>query len=191
MCKHHHSRRAVLGATAAVAGLAGCLGGAEDDPASTKRPEPIALGGSKACDICGMIIAEGYGPNGQVVFDGAYPAERDGPAWYDSVRELYVDRFTRRDRGIEPLVTYVTDYAAAGYDIETRNGDRYVTGDVEAETFTVAADAVYVVDSGIKGAMGPDMLPFGQRDAAEAFVDAEGGEVIPASEVTIDLVGSL
>lgn len=137
-----------------------------------------------------MVVSEGYGPNGQVFFEGDYPADRDGPAWYDSVRELYLDRFARTDRGDGPLATYVTDYAAFDYEVEARDGDRYVTGSVAPGTFVEAAEAVFVVDSGVEGAMGPELLPF-RRRAAEAFVDAEGGELLAAADVTAALVNSL
>lgn len=185
------TRRTVLGATAAgVAGLAGCLGSGEEST-PTEPPDPVALDGSKACDACGMIIAEGYGPNGQTYFQGDYPRDRDGPAWYDSVRELYVDRFGRADRGTDAVATYVTDYATFDYEVEARNGDRFVTGSVDPGTFVRAAEAVFVVDSGVQGAMGPDLLPFGERAAAEAFVDGEGGEIVAAGDVTPDLVSSI
>lgn len=183
MCDHDHHgllRRTVLGATAAaVAGLAGCLGG-DEEATSAEPPDPVALDGSKACDVCGMVVSEGYGPNGQVFFEGDYPADRDGPAWYDSVRELYLDRFARTDRGDGPLATYVIDYAAFDYEVEAASG-----------TFVEAAEAVFVVDSGIEGAMGPELLPFGRRAAAEAFVDAEGGELLAAADVIAALVNSL
>lgn len=189
VCDHGLTRRAILGAAAAgVGGLAGCLGGDETSPTA---PDPVALDEAKTCDVCGMIIEEGYGPNGQVAYDGDYPPDRDGPAWYDSVRELYVDRFDREERGLESIVTYVTDYATVDYEIETRDGNRYVTGSVRPETFVEAADAVFVVDSGVEGAMGPDLLPFGRREAAEEFVDEEGGRVVAAEDVTFELVTSL
>ncbi|WP_336136684.1 nitrous oxide reductase accessory protein NosL [Natronomonas amylolytica] len=139
-----------LGAVA----LAGCLGGGEETPAET--PDPIALDDGRTCDVCGMVIAEGYGPNGQVAYDGDYPPDREGPAHYDSVRELYADRFAQADRGTDALVTYVTDYSTVDYELETRDGDRYITGSVAADTFAEAAEVVFVVDSGVQGAMGAD-----------------------------------
>lgn len=196
MCDHDHchtgfTRRTVLGATAAgVAGLAGCLGSGED-PTPEAPPDPVALDDGKTCDVCGMVIEEVFGPNGQTFFDGDYPSDRDGPAWYDSVRELYVDRFGQADRGTDAVVSYVTDYAAFDYEVQTRDGDRYVSGSVDPGTFVRASEAVFVVDSGVHGAMGPDLLPWGERAAAESFVEAEGGEIVAAGDVTSDLVSSI
>lgn len=189
MCDHTLTRRLFGGIVLAGAvGLAGCSG---DEPASADPPDPVVLGEGKACDVCGMIIEGSYGPNGQVDYDGDYPPDRDGPAYYDSVRELYFDRFARQRRGIEPIVTYVTDYASVDYDVETRDGDRYITGSVAPETFLEADEAVYVVESGVQGAMGADLLPFDTLDAADSFVETHGGRVVSADDVTRELVESL
>lgn len=170
--------------------LAGCLGaGGEEPPA--EPPDPIALGDGQTCDVCGMVIAEGYGPNGQVAYDGDYPPDREGPAHYDSVRELYTDRFAQADRGTDAVVTYVTDYSTVDYEVEVRDGERYITGSVAPETFVAAADAVFVVDTGIRGAMGPDILPFSRRADAESVVEAEGGRIVTNEDVTPDLLASL
>ena len=189
--RHSHiTRRRLLGGVVTVGivgpGTAGCLG--DDAEASVESaPGPIALDDGRECDVCGMIIEGGYGPNGQVVYDGDYPPERGGPARYDSVRELYVDAFGQMRRGIDPVATFVTDYATVEFDVETQDGERYITGSTEPETFVEAGDAVFVVDSGIRGAMGTDLLPFGRRDAAEAFVEEHGGEIVDG-DVTAELV---
>lgn len=190
MCEHALTRRRLLcgAALAGATGVAGCLGG---DESGSDAPDSVSLDDRKACDICGMIIEDGYGPNGQVAFDDEYPTDRDGPAWYDSVRELYVDRFAQESRGIEPVATYVTDYATAEYELETVDGDRYITGSIDTVTFVEASKAVFVIDSGVAGAMGAELLPFSDGDAADAFVDAENGEVIENTEITRELVESL
>lgn len=191
MCDHTLSRRRLLCGTAGLGGLAlaGCLG--DGGTAEAEPPDPISLGDGRACDVCGMVIESGYGPNGQVAYDGDYPPDREGPAHYDSVRELYVDRFAQVDRGTDPIATYVTDYSVVDYDIEVRDGKRYITGAVAPETFVAAADAVFVVETGIQGAMGPDLLPFSRRADAESVVEAEGGRIVTNEDVTPDLLASL
>ena len=187
--RHRCGRRTLLAGVAAgaVGGLGGCLGEDDESPATH---DPIALDGGKACDVCGMVIADHHGPNGQVFFDGDYPAGRDGPGWYDSVTELLTDLETAASRGHEPVATYVSDYGAVAYDVREQGDDRVISTHVAADTFVDAEDAVYVVESGVLGAMGPDLIPFGDHASADAFVDAEGGRTVDF-EAAADIAGSL
>lgn len=190
MCDHTFSRRQLLCGVvlAGTAGGAGCLG--EEDTA-TDIPEPAELPDEQTCAVCGMVIRGSYGPNGQVVYDGDYPPDHDGPAYYDSVRELYVDQFGQKNQGVDPLVAYVTDYASVAYEIETQDGNEYVTGSVDPETFIKAESATFVVESDIRGAMGAELLPFGEHEAAESFAERNGGQVVAAEELTQEVVESL
>lgn len=188
------SRRSVLrgAATAATVGIgaiAGCLGDEKSEP--TEPPEPIALADGKACDACGMVIEGHGGPNGQVFYAGDHPTDRDGPAWYDSLAELVTDRASAVDRGREPVATYVTDYAAVEYEITEAGDDRIISSHVAAESFVDWNDAVYAIETGVVGAMGPDVIPFTDSEAAESFVETEGGRVVEPDAVTVELVSSL
>lgn len=188
MCDQH-SRRDVLALSGvALAAIAGCT---STDEQPDRDTDPVSLGGSKTCDACGMVIADGYGPNGQVYYPEPYPEDRDGPAWHDSVRELYQDRFTHADSLGDPVTGYVTDYAVVDYTVESRGNDRVITGSIEADTFAPMADVVYVIESGVKGAMGPDLHPFSDETAAHDFIDSEAGTIVPAADVTLDLIRSL
>jgi len=161
--------------------------GADDDGASgPDRARP-----RKACDACGMLIVDHGGPNGQVFYVGDHPQGRDGPAWYDSLTELVTDRASAIDRGREPVATYVTDYAAVEYEITEAGGDRVISSHVAAESFVDWEDAVYAVETGVVGAMGPDVIPFTDPAAAESFVGAEGGRVVEPDAVTVGFVSSL
>ncbi|WP_049908345.1 nitrous oxide reductase accessory protein NosL [Halorubrum distributum] len=201
MCHHMRSaerrtdyaRRAFLrglAAAATVGATAGCLGD-DPEPAQTEPPDPVSLGGGKACDACGMVIADHGGPSGQVFYAGDHPPDRDGPAWYDSLTELVIERDAAVDRGREPIGTYVTDYAAVDYEIRETAGDRIISSHVAPDAFVRWAEAAYAVETGVVGAMGPDLLPFSDRGAAESFVEAEGGRLVEADAVTADLVSSL
>lgn len=185
-------RRDFMKAGAAVgglSGLAGCLGDNED--ASEPAPDPVALDGGKTCDGCGMVIADHGGPNGQVFHPGDHPPGRDGPARYDSVSELVVDRDAAIDAGREPVATYVTDYAAVEYETTVRDGDRVISSHVTPDSFVDWREAVFVVESGVIGAMGSDPIPFSDREAAQSFVDAEGGRIVEPDAVAVEFVSSL
>jgi nitrous oxide reductase accessory protein NosL len=182
-------RGALTAATVGIGAIAGCLG--DEAPTTTEPPDPIALGHGKACDACGMLIVDHGGPNGQVFYVGDHPQGRDGPAWYDSLTELVTDRASAIDRGREPVATYVTDYAAVEYEITEAGGDRVISSHVAAESFVDWEDAVYAVETGVVGAMGPDVIPFTDPAAAESFVGAEGGRVVEPDAVTVELVSSL
>lgn len=182
-------REVLVGAALAGAGsIAGCLG---DEDVPEEAPEPVALDGGKLCDVCGMVIEDHFGPNGQVFYADEYPPGREGPAWYDSVRELFVDRFAQEERGHEPVATYVVDYARVDYEVREQGGTGYLSTHVEADSFVDAEDVVFVVESAVEGAMGPDLVPFTDEGVAESFVDAEGGRIAEYDDVTLDLLNEL
>ena len=180
------SRRHLMAgiAVGGVGALAGCLGGDDDD---VEIPDSIALDGPKQCDVCGMLIEDTFGPNGQTFFDGEYPADRDGPAWYDSVRELCTDRFAQEDR-YDPIVTYVTDYSTVDYDIQEVDDTQYISGAVERETLIRADEAVYVLESNVEGVMGPDLFPFSEKEDAEGFVEEHGGRILDWDDITPEVI---
>ena len=186
--------KALLPATLVLlVALAGGCDTDDDAEPETIDTEPISLIDSQTCDVCGMVIEDAgmYGPNAQVFFDGDVPPDRDGPAHYDSVREMYVDLFGHEHRGAEPLAVYVTDYSTFDYDIETRRGDDYITGSLNADTFVNADDAVFVINSGIRGAMGTELLPFSNADDAQEFADEQGGDIVEPHNIDTQLVESL
>ncbi|GAB3667786.1 nitrous oxide reductase accessory protein NosL [Halopiger thermotolerans] len=176
--REHPSRRRVLGAAGltAVGGFAGCLGSGSEETA-TEPAEPIALNDGQACDACGMTIGDHYGPAGQL-FYADYPEDRDGPAWFDSVRELVAAHAGHVQRGRELRAAFVTDYSSVDYGLIERDGTTYISSHVRTEDFTDATAASFVADSGIEGAMGEDIVPFSSADDAAAFADEHGGTVV-------------
>ncbi|WP_226005200.1 nitrous oxide reductase accessory protein NosL [Natrinema salinisoli] len=168
-------RRQILIGTAALAsaGLAGCLADAgEAEPA-----EPIALTDGRTCDVCGMTIADHYGPAGQIFYADDKPEVRDGPAYFDSVAELLNYRDRRDARGWTVRATFVTDYSSVDYELNERDGSRRISTHADVAAFADATDCYYVVDSGVRGAMGDEYLPFSDYEEATAFVDDHGGTV--------------
>lgn len=177
-------RRTLLSAVGGglAVGLAGCTGSSESTPAA------VALDDGQSCDQCGMVIDAHPGPTGQVYFDD-HLSERDGPAWFCSGTCTYTYRFDRVAEGATPLVTYLTDYSAVDYAVE---GDGpSITAHLAADDYAPEDDLVVAVGTGVRGAMGPDLIPFGDADDAESFVDDHGGEVIDTADIDRELVDSI
>lgn len=173
-------RRVVVGASAAIA-LAGCAGESED-------PDPISLTDGGSCDQCGMVIDRQPGPVGQTYYRENEPDGHDPPARFCSTICTFRHRFARADRGWEPRVTYLTDYATIDYSVREESDTRVLSAHLTAEPFTVTDDLDVVAGTDVEGAMGPALVPFGESEAAEAFVSTYGGEIIEAEAVSRELV---
>jgi len=186
-CGHAVGRRTVLaaGASAAAVALAGCssFGGGS-------APEPIALDAGQACDDCGMVIRNHPGPVGQVFFADNAPEGHDNPAHFDALKQcMFPYRLERESRGWTTVAQYVTDYSGVDYTVTTEGGDSYVSSHVEAGAFAPAEDLYYVVESEVRGAMGPDFVPFSAEADATAFAEAYGGEVVEYGDIGEGLIG--
>ena len=176
-------RRTVLTAVGGglAVGLAGCLGDGGEMPAA------VSLDAGQACDQCGMVIEQHPGPTGQVFFDD-HPPDRNGPAWFCSGTCTYSYRFDREDDGETPIVTYLTDYSTVDYSVDDEPS---ISAHLVADDYHDQADLSVVVGSDVIGAMGPDLIPFGEQSDAEAFADEYGGDVRAASDVDRELVDSI
>ncbi len=189
-CDHAHppTRRAVLtaGASAVLAGLAGCtsFGG------GPSAPEPIALDAGQACDNCGMVIQKHPGPVGQVFFEENAPEGHENPAYFDALKQcMFPYRLERENRGWSVAAQYATDYSGVDYDVTGEGGETYISSHVAADAFAPAAELYYVVESEVRGAMGPDFVPFSAEDDATAFAGAYGGEVVEYGDIGEGLIG--
>ncbi|SFB67411.1 Nitrous oxide reductase accessory protein NosL [Halobiforma haloterrestris] len=186
------SRRRFLAGGAVAAALAGCLG--DDDGEEELPAEPIDLTEGQACDVCGMVIADHYGPAGQLFYADGKPDDRDGPAWFDSVAELVASHEGRRERGWELREGFVTDYSTVDYDLLERDdggdggdgeneGETYISSHASSEAFAEVTAVEYVVGSDVEGAMGEDYLPFSDSEEAAAFAEEHGGDVLSWEEL--------
>jgi nitrous oxide reductase accessory protein NosL len=189
-CDHDHvhrlSRRRVLTAGAATTvALAGCISTGDGS-----APDPIALDAGQACDNCGMVIQKHPGPVGQVFFEHESPEGHDNPAYFDALKQcMFPYRLERENRGWAVAAQYVTDYSAVGYDVTTKSGKSYISSHVAAAAFAPAENLYYVVESEVKGAMGPDFIPFSKEADAVAFADEYAGDVVEYGDIGEGLIG--
>lgn len=162
--------------------LAGCSGGESKDGGSL---DPVSLAESRECDVCGMVISEHPGPNGQIYYRENSPETHDNPAWFDSPKAcLFPYYFERQQRDWTAEVVYVTDYSTVDYEISDVEGQQYIQTATGPETFSDAADVVFVIGSEVHGAMGPDFIPFSEASDGSAFADEYGGETVTMEEIT-------
>ena len=142
--------------------VAGC-----DEPEVAVVPEPIALTREAAGHFCQMTVLDHPGPKAQ-----AHLVGYEFPLWFSQVRDaLAFDRMPEQTAAIS--VIYVHDMgAAASWD---RPGD---------DNWIPLRSAVFVVGSDRRGGMGaPELVPFADRNAAEAFAGRYGGDVIAFSDI--------
>jgi nitrous oxide reductase accessory protein NosL len=185
------TRRSLLAGAAAVAAggsgaLAGCLGGGGDD-----APEPVTLTTDDRCDVCGMVIPNHPGPSAEVFYRDRDPAGHPNPARFDSTWEAYQFHFERESEGWTAAAFYVTDYSGVDYTVRRSGGDRLISTHPEAGAFAPAESVTYVAGSEVVGAMGRDLIGFGDRGDAESFRAEYGGDLVAHGEVTPELVARL
>jgi copper chaperone NosL len=162
------NRLGLLFLTAALALLSAC---GEEDVSQNITPRdltPQSLG-----HYCQMNLLEHPGPKAQV-FLKDYPA----PLFFSQVRDAIA--YSRAPEQVAPIVAiYVNDMGAAG-----------ATWDLPGDGNWIAADkAFYVVGSARQGGMGaPETVPFSSREAADAYIRAEGGRAMTLADITDDMV---
>lgn len=69
--------------------------------------------------------------------------------------------------------------------------EKIVVKDYQTKAEIDARQAKLVYRSKIEGPMGPDFLPFSNREDAESFVANYGGRVLALNEVTLEMVQNL
>ena len=182
-------RRSILrtGGVAVATALAGCLGGGGG---GGEVPSPTAIESGAQCDVCGMVIPNHPGPNGQLFYRDHRPQTHDNPAWFDSLKACFFPYYFEKDRLDWTLaVGYVTDYSAVDYDLQDSGGETYISSHTEPASFADATAVSYVVGSDVVGAMGPDFIPFSAAADADSFAAEHGGQVLPFEDIDPELLG--
>lgn len=148
----------------ALLGLAAC------EPEVAAIPEPAALTAEAADHVCGMIVSEHDGPKAQILVAGGL-----APLFFAQVRDglAYV---RGPEREAEIAAVYVSDMARAP-SWEAPGADNWIAAD----------NAVFVVGADVRGGMGaPEIVPFGDRAAAELFAERLGGAVMTLDAIPED-----
>ena len=128
----------------------------------SEAPNPVAMTEDSLSFFCQMNVSEHAGPKGQIHLDGM-PA----PLFFAQVRDL-VAYLKSPERSADIAAIYVTDMGAATS-----------WSEIGADNWVAADTASFVVDAGVRGGMGaPEIVPFADSGAAEAFVHRYGGTIV-------------
>lgn len=147
------------------------LGACRED-AAADLPPAVTMTEAALGYYCQMNLYEHPGPKAQVHLAG-YPA----PLFFSQVRDAIA--YARMPEQSAPIrAIYVSDMGrAAGWD------------DPGADNWTNAATAYFVSGADVGGGMGaPELVPFAERAAADAFIADHGGTVLRLAEVPDALV---
>jgi copper chaperone NosL len=189
-CRHRRLRRReflIAGSVVGAGLLAGCSSqqSSDGDP-----PDPVSLAGNVECDVCGMVISEHPGPNGQIFYRENSPETHDSPAQFDSLKAcLFPYYFEHEQLDWTAEVIYVTDYSEVDYETSTVEGQKYIQTATGPDTFANADEVVFVVESEVHGAMGPDFVPFSEEDDGASFANEFSGRVVTMDDITPDMLG--
>jgi copper chaperone NosL len=145
----------------------GCEQRADSDP---RQQPPVAFEAGDECHVCGMIITNFPGPKGE-----AYIARRAQPLKFCSTRDLFAWLLQPETAAVVASV-YVHDMAQS----EWSHPDDTQLVD--------ARKAWYVTGSKRSGAMGPTLASFAAREAAQAFADEYGGQLLRFDEISLSVL---
>ncbi len=131
-------------------------------------PDPVAMTEDAVGHFCQMNLTEHPGPKAQVHLEGLPGA----PLFFSQVRDaIAYQRMPEQSHAITAI--YVQDVGAMP------SWEKPGVGH-----WIAAEDAYFVLGSNRTGGMGaPETVPFADADAAQAFADAHGGEVMRLAEV--------
>jgi copper chaperone NosL len=135
-------------------------------------PGPVTMPEDAIGYFCQMLLIEHPGPKGEIQLDGV--AE---PIFFSQARDT-IAYLRMPEQSNVVLAAYVSDMGVAE-SWEEPGRDNWIP----------AAEAFYVVGSSRVGGMGtPETVPFGKREAAEAFAREYGGSVFRLDEIEDALV---
>jgi len=134
-------------------------------------PEPVALTDEAVGVYCGMILTEHEGPKAQV-----FEKFRKDPLWFTTVRDA-INYLTLPGEAQDAIVVYVHDMGrASSWEKPQKDG-----------IWIAVSQAYFVAGSRKLGGMGmPELIPFSEKERAEAFAKEHGGRVLQIADVTTE-----
>lgn len=145
--------------------LAGCSGDAEK---VVEKPAPVHMDDSDECHVCGMAITRFPGPKGEVITEKEQTVHK-----FCSTRDMFA-WVLQPENTMRKHTLYVHDMSQT----EWASPDDAALID--------AHEAVYVVGSQRKGAMGQTFASFSTESAAHDFMMEHGGELLTFDAITLE-----
>ncbi len=131
-------------------------------------PNPAAMTSEAVGHYCQMGILEHSGPKAQAYLEGL-PA----PLFFSQVRDV-VAYMRMPEQSHIVTVAYVSDMGQPGATWDAPGTENWIN----------AAAAHFVVGAEVTGGMGtPELVPFSSREAAEAFANLNGGDVMGLHDI--------
>ncbi len=144
----------------------------QNQPQQRER-SPVAIESGDECHLCGMVISRFPGPKGE-----AFTRHQEKARMFCSTVDLF-SWVLQPDVASQVEAVYVHDMGRTRWEHP------------EDDAFIDARKAWYVAGSDRRGAMGPALASFAERQAADEFARKHGGKVITYSDIDLHLLQSL
>jgi len=147
-----------------------------DDNTSTDEVKvlgPVAFESGDECHVCGMIITELPGAKAQALESRSTQVHK-----FCSTQDMLSWWLQPENQHLKAEL-YVHDVAKTPWE------------DPLDEHLIDARSAWYVIGSSLAGAMGPSLVSYSDRQAAQDLVDAKGGRVLSWEQLDMDVLREL
>ncbi len=134
---------------------------------------PVAFESGDECHVCGMIITELPGAKAQV-----RESRNANTHKFCSTQDMLSWWLQPENKNLQAEI-YVHDVALTPW------------ASPLDEHLIDARSAWYVIGSSLTGAMGPSLVSYSERDAAQALVDAKGGRMLSWEDLNLDILREL
>jgi len=147
-----------------------------DDKASSETAEvrgPVAFEAGDECHVCGMIITELPGAKAEAIENRSNAVHK-----FCSTQDMLSWWLQPENKHLKAEL-YVHDVAQTPWE---HPQDEYLID---------ARSAWYVVGSSVQGAMGPSLVSYSEREAAETLAAAKGGRVLSWEQLDMTVLQEL